>query len=88
MRLGLDFEPSLVQMAANWKRELGFEGTLMLEPKPQEPTKHQVGRRWHHGAGDPWQQHSECGCPGSYPEPHPALGKSAQLRLLYVPSWR
>lgn len=28
-------------MAAQWKRKIGFNGTLHLEPKPQEPTKHQ-----------------------------------------------
>lgn len=28
-------------MVAEHKRAIGFEGTLLLEPKPQEPTKHQ-----------------------------------------------
>jgi xylose isomerase len=28
-------------LVAEHKREIGFEGTLLLEPKPQEPTKHQ-----------------------------------------------
>ncbi|HEV8698264.1 MAG TPA: xylose isomerase [Candidatus Limnocylindrales bacterium] len=28
-------------LVAEHKRKIGFEGTLLLEPKPQEPTKHQ-----------------------------------------------
>jgi xylose isomerase len=28
-------------MVAEYKHEIGFEGTLLIEPKPQEPTKHQ-----------------------------------------------
>lgn len=28
-------------MVAEYKRSIGFTGTLLLEPKPQEPTKHQ-----------------------------------------------
>ncbi|HEY7563982.1 MAG TPA: xylose isomerase [Acidimicrobiia bacterium] len=28
-------------MVADYKRTIGFTGTLLLEPKPQEPTKHQ-----------------------------------------------
>jgi xylose isomerase len=27
--------------AAAYKKKIGFQGTLLLEPKPQEPTKHQ-----------------------------------------------
>ncbi len=30
-----------LEMVANHKRDIGFTGTLLLEPKPQEPTKHQ-----------------------------------------------
>lgn len=30
-----------LHMVADHKREIGFEGTLLLEPKPAEPTKHQ-----------------------------------------------
>lgn len=30
-----------LQMAVDYKRELGFDGTLLIEPKPKEPTKHQ-----------------------------------------------
>jgi xylose isomerase len=30
-----------LHLVAEHKRNIGFEGTLLLEPKPQEPTKHQ-----------------------------------------------
>lgn len=30
-----------LQMAADYRRELGFTGTLLIEPKPKEPTTHQ-----------------------------------------------
>jgi xylose isomerase len=30
-----------LHLVADHKREIGFEGTLLLEPKPAEPTKHQ-----------------------------------------------
>jgi xylose isomerase len=30
-----------LSMVAEHKREIGFEGTLLIEPKPAEPTKHQ-----------------------------------------------
>jgi xylose isomerase len=30
-----------LELVAEHKRSIGFEGTLLLEPKPQEPTKHQ-----------------------------------------------
>lgn len=32
---------SLLRMAAAYKRKLGLPGPLLLEPKPQEPAKHQ-----------------------------------------------
>ncbi|MFA6108013.1 MAG: xylose isomerase [Candidatus Latescibacterota bacterium] len=31
----------LLRMAAEYKREIGFKGVLLIEPKPKEPTKHQ-----------------------------------------------
>jgi len=31
----------LLHMAADYRREIGFEGQLLIEPKPKEPTKHQ-----------------------------------------------
>jgi xylose isomerase len=30
-----------LQMAVDYKREIGFTGQFLIEPKPQEPTKHQ-----------------------------------------------
>jgi xylose isomerase len=30
-----------LHMVVDYKRSIGFEGTLLIEPKPQEPTKHQ-----------------------------------------------
>ncbi len=30
-----------LELVAGHKRDIGFKGTLLLEPKPQEPTKHQ-----------------------------------------------
>jgi xylose isomerase len=32
---------SFLTMVAEHKRKIGFEGTLLIEPKPAEPTKHQ-----------------------------------------------
>jgi hypothetical protein len=32
---------SFMRMAADYKKKIGFKATLLLEPKPQEPTKHQ-----------------------------------------------
>ncbi len=31
----------LLQMVVDYKKEIGFEGQLYIEPKPKEPTKHQ-----------------------------------------------
>ena len=31
----------LLSMAADYKKKIGFKGTLLIEPKPKEPTKHQ-----------------------------------------------
>jgi xylose isomerase len=30
-----------MKMASEYKKKIGFAATLLLEPKPQEPTKHQ-----------------------------------------------
>jgi xylose isomerase len=30
-----------LHLVVDYKKSIGFEGTLMIEPKPQEPTKHQ-----------------------------------------------
>lgn len=32
---------NFLQAAVDWKKKIGFNGTLLIEPKPQEPTKHQ-----------------------------------------------
>ena len=39
--LELDNFARLLQMAVDYKKEIGFEGQLLIEPKPKEPTKHQ-----------------------------------------------
>lgn len=39
--LELDNLARLLQMAVDYKKEIGFEGQLLIEPKPKEPTKHQ-----------------------------------------------
>ncbi|WP_068306392.1 xylose isomerase [Pararhodobacter sp. CCB-MM2] len=31
----------MLQMAVDYKHKIGFKGPLLIEPKPQEPTKHQ-----------------------------------------------
>lgn len=31
----------LLKMASDYKNKIGFKGTLLIEPKPKEPTKHQ-----------------------------------------------
>ncbi|WP_424970702.1 xylose isomerase [Dinoroseobacter sp. S76] len=31
----------MLQMVVDYKHKIGFEGAILLEPKPQEPTKHQ-----------------------------------------------
>ncbi len=32
---------AMLRMVIDYKHKIGFEGTLLIEPKPQEPTKHQ-----------------------------------------------
>ncbi len=41
LELEQDNMARLLRMAAAYKRKLGLSGPLLLEPKPQEPTKHQ-----------------------------------------------
>ncbi len=41
MQLELDNMAFFLQMAADYAKEIGFEGQLLIEPKPKEPTKHQ-----------------------------------------------
>ena len=42
LRTELDNLARFLKMAVKHKKQLKFNGTLLLEPKPQEPTKHQV----------------------------------------------
>jgi len=37
----LDHLAMLLKMAVEYKKKIGFEGQLLIEPKPKEPTKHQ-----------------------------------------------
>lgn len=37
----LDQMGRMLSMVVDYKHKIGFEGTILVEPKPQEPTKHQ-----------------------------------------------
>jgi xylose isomerase len=37
----LDHLGRFLQMAVDYKKKIGFDGQLLIEPKPKEPTKHQ-----------------------------------------------
>jgi len=37
----LDHLAKFLEMAAKYKKKIGFKGVLLIEPKPREPTKHQ-----------------------------------------------
>ncbi|MDB5048045.1 MAG: xylose isomerase [Fibrobacteres bacterium] len=41
MRRELNHMAKFLGMAAAYKKEIGYAGTLLIEPKPKEPTKHQ-----------------------------------------------
>jgi xylose isomerase len=41
MKLELDNLARFLKMAVDYKKEIGFDGQLLIEPKPKEPTKHQ-----------------------------------------------
>ncbi len=41
MKAELEHMAMFLKMAADHKKKIGFEGQLMIEPKPKEPTKHQ-----------------------------------------------
>lgn len=41
MKLELDNFARFLQMAVDYAKEIGFDGQLLIEPKPKEPTKHQ-----------------------------------------------
>jgi len=41
MKRELDHLGRFLQMAVDYKKQIGFKGTFYIEPKPKEPTKHQ-----------------------------------------------
>ncbi|KAE8689543.1 Xylose isomerase [Hibiscus syriacus] len=41
MEFELDHMAKFLEAAVAYKKKIGFKGTLLIEPKPQEPTKHQ-----------------------------------------------
>jgi len=41
MRQEADQFARFLSMVVEYKHQIGFEGTILIEPKPQEPTKHQ-----------------------------------------------
>ena len=41
MKRELDHLAKFLHMAVDYKKEIGFTGQLLIEPKPKEPTKHQ-----------------------------------------------
>jgi xylose isomerase len=41
MKRELDQMGRFLSMVVEYKHRIGFEGTILIEPKPQEPTKHQ-----------------------------------------------
>ncbi len=41
MKLELDNYARLLHMAADYAKQIGFDGQFYIEPKPKEPTKHQ-----------------------------------------------
>jgi xylose isomerase len=41
MKRELDHLGRFLHMAVNYKKQIGFQGTFYIEPKPKEPTKHQ-----------------------------------------------
>jgi len=41
MKLELEHLARFMQMAVDYKKKIGFDGQLLVEPKPKEPAKHQ-----------------------------------------------
>ncbi len=41
MKRELDHLAKFLHLAADYKKKIGFDGQLLIEPKPKEPTKHQ-----------------------------------------------
>ncbi|KAH7441673.1 hypothetical protein KP509_03G048400 [Ceratopteris richardii] len=68
MKKELENMAQFLKLASMYKKKLGFQGTLLLEPKPQEPTKHQydwdvattMGFLEKHGLSDQFKLNIEC----------------------------
>lgn len=64
----LDNLAHFLKAAVKYKKRIGFGGTLLLEPKPQEPTKHQydwdaattLGFLGHYGLASDFKLNIEC----------------------------
>lgn len=64
----LDNMAMFLKSAVAWKKTIAFNGTLLLEPKPQEPTKHQydwdvattMGFLERHGLAGEYKLNIEC----------------------------
>ena len=69
LRQELDHLARFLSMVVDYKHKIGFPGTILIEPKPQEPTKHQydydvattVGFLRKHGLQDDVKINIECG---------------------------
>jgi len=67
IKLELDNFGRFLQMAAQYKKKIGFSGQLLIEPKPREPTKHQydydaqtvIGFLKHYGLADDFKLNIE-----------------------------
>ncbi len=68
MRLELDHMAKFLGMAVAYKKEIGYKGNLLIEPKPKEPTKHQydfdaatvIGFLRHYGLEKEFKLNLEC----------------------------
>ncbi|CAL5221632.1 g3856 [Coccomyxa viridis] len=68
LKLELDNLASFLKGAVAYKNKIGFKGELLLEPKPQEPTKHQydwdvattMGFLHQYGLSDEFKLNVEC----------------------------
>eukprot|EP01027_Heterolobosea_sp_BB2_P000852 GEZU01001269.1.p1 GENE.GEZU01001269.1~~GEZU01001269.1.p1 ORF type:complete len:487 (+),score=148.26 GEZU01001269.1:95-1462(+) len=68
MKRELNHMATFLRMARDHKNEIGFSGTLLIEPKPREPTKHQydfdaatvIGFLKEHGLDKDFKLNIEC----------------------------
>lgn len=85
LKLELNNLSKFMKMAVDYKKKIGLEGMLLIEPKPQEPTKHQYD--WdsaattafllRHGLEDEFKLNIECN--------HATLaGHSCEHELMYT----